>query len=157
LLLHKSEIRKLFELRFVKGNALVPLGFIESGRLKSPRRRQGQSVNDKRATEETESDRELKRATMHRFKGKKMPGDCLEWVLCAAVMVGVIVTVVGQASFVERSSHRPNHQQPPAPGQGPFSLDQFVELLPGDDQLVSRAQPPRPAWSNSKPRASTRS
>src|SRR6185436_8694601 len=27
LLLHKSEIRKLFELASVKGNALVPLGF----------------------------------------------------------------------------------------------------------------------------------
>ena len=35
LLLHKSEIRKLFELASVKGNALIPLGFYwKNGRVK---------------------------------------------------------------------------------------------------------------------------
>ena len=46
LLLHKSEIRKLFELASVKGNALFPLSFYwKNGKVKSfARRGHGQAV-----------------------------------------------------------------------------------------------------------------
>lgn len=73
LLLNKSEIRKLFSLASVKGNALVPLSFYwKNGRVKVALAvGKGKAQYDKReALQRRESDRELKRATMHRFKGK---------------------------------------------------------------------------------------
>lgn len=73
LLLHKSEIRKLFGLVAVKGNALVPLSFYwKNGRVKVALAvAKGKAEYDKREDlKKKESDRELKRATMHRHKGK---------------------------------------------------------------------------------------
>ena len=73
LLLHKSEIRKLFGLAAVKGNALVPLSFYwKNGKVKVALGvGKGKVEYDKRDDlRKRESDRELKRATMHRFKGK---------------------------------------------------------------------------------------
>ena len=73
LLLHKAEIRKLFELSSVKGNALFPLSFYwKNGKVKvSLAVGKGKVQFDKRDDiKKRESDRELKRATMHRFKGK---------------------------------------------------------------------------------------
>jgi len=73
LLLHKSEIRKLFSLASVKGNALVPLSFYwKNGRVKVALAvGKGKAQYDKReALKQRESDRELKRATMQRFKGR---------------------------------------------------------------------------------------
>jgi len=73
LLLHKSEIRKLFGLASVKGNALVPLSlYWKNGKVKvSIGVGKGKVEYDKRSDiKKRESDRELKRATMHRFKGK---------------------------------------------------------------------------------------
>ena len=73
LLLHKAEIRKLFGLASVKGNALVPLSmYWKGGRVKvAIGVGKGKVQFDKREDiKKRESDRELKRATMHRFKGK---------------------------------------------------------------------------------------
>jgi SsrA-binding protein len=73
LLLHKSEIRKLFGLAAVKGNALVPLSmYWKNGKVKvAIGVGKGKVQFDKREDiKKRESDRELKRATMHRFKGK---------------------------------------------------------------------------------------
>ena len=73
LLLHKSEIRKLFELSQVKGNALFPLSFYwKNGRVKVALAvGKGKVQFDKREDlKKRDADRELKRATMHRFKGK---------------------------------------------------------------------------------------
>jgi len=73
LLLHKSEIRKLFELASVKGNALVPLGlYWKNGRVKVALGvGKGKMQFDKREDlKKKEADRELKRAQMQRFKGK---------------------------------------------------------------------------------------
>ena len=73
LLLHKTEIRKLFGLSSVKGNALFPLSlYWKNGRVKVALAvGKGKVEFDKREDlRERESDRELKRATMHRFKGK---------------------------------------------------------------------------------------
>jgi SsrA-binding protein len=73
LLLHKSEIRKLFELASVKGNALVPLSmYWKNGKVKvSIGVGKGKAQFDKREDlKERESDREMKRAQMHRFKDK---------------------------------------------------------------------------------------
>ncbi|HMC26249.1 MAG TPA: SsrA-binding protein SmpB [Verrucomicrobiae bacterium] len=73
LLLHKSEIRKLFGLASVKGHALVPLSlYWKNGKVKvSLGVGKGKVEYDKRSDiKKRESDRELKRATMHRFKGK---------------------------------------------------------------------------------------
>src|SRR5215211_5079309 len=73
LLLHKSEIRKLFGLASVKGNALFPLSFYwKNGKVKvSIGVGKGKQQFDKREDiKERDADRELKRATMHRFKGK---------------------------------------------------------------------------------------
>ncbi len=73
LLLHKSEIRKLFELAAVKGNALVPLAFYwKNGKVKvSLAVGKGKQQYDKREDlKKRDADRELKKATMHRFKGK---------------------------------------------------------------------------------------
>ena len=73
LLLRKSEIRKLFGLASVKGNALVPLGFYwKNNRVKvAVAIGKGKVQYDKREDiKQRESDRELKRVTMHRLKGK---------------------------------------------------------------------------------------
>jgi SsrA-binding protein len=73
LLLHKAEIRKLFGLASVKGNTLVPLSFYwKNGKVKvSLGVGKGKVQFDKRDDlKERDSDRELKRATMHRYKGK---------------------------------------------------------------------------------------
>ena len=73
LLLHKSEIRKLFELAAVKGNALVPLSFYwKNGRVKVALGvGKGKAQYDKREDlKQRESDRELRRATMHPFRAK---------------------------------------------------------------------------------------
>ena len=73
LLLHKSEIRKLFDLAAVKGNAVVPLSFYwKNGKVKvSLGVGKGKAQYDKRDDlRERESDRELKRATMTRLKSK---------------------------------------------------------------------------------------
>lgn len=73
LLLHKSEIRKIFELSQVKGNALFPLSFYwKNGRVKVALGvGKGKVQFDKREDlKKRDADRELKRATMHRFKGK---------------------------------------------------------------------------------------
>lgn len=73
LLLHKAEIRKLFELASVKGNALFPLSFYwKDGKVKVALGvGKGKVQFDKREDiKERETDREMKRATMHRFKGK---------------------------------------------------------------------------------------
>jgi SsrA-binding protein len=71
LLLHKSEIRKLFEFSSVKGNALVPLSFYwKNGRVKVALGvGKGKANFDKREDlKKREADRELKRATMRRVK-----------------------------------------------------------------------------------------
>ncbi|HWD20101.1 MAG TPA: SsrA-binding protein SmpB [Verrucomicrobiae bacterium] len=71
LLLHKSEIRKLFGLAAVKGNALFPLSlYWKNGKVKvSLGVGKGKAEFDKRDDiKKRESDRELKRATMHRLK-----------------------------------------------------------------------------------------
>jgi SsrA-binding protein len=73
LLLHKSEIRKLFGLASVKGNALVPLAFYwKNGKVKvSIGVGKGKAQYDKREDlKKRESDRELKRVTMQRSKGR---------------------------------------------------------------------------------------
>ena len=73
LLLHKVEIRKLFGLSSVKGNALFPLSFYwKNGKVKVALAvGKGKVQFDKREEiKKRESDRELKRATLHRFKGK---------------------------------------------------------------------------------------
>ena len=67
LLLHKSEIRKLFSLAEVKGNALVPLAlYWKNGKVKvSLAVGKGKAQFDKREDlKRRESERELKRATM---------------------------------------------------------------------------------------------
>lgn len=71
LLLNRNEIRKLFELSSVKGNAIFPLSFYwKNGRVKVQLGvGKGKAHQDKRNDiKQRESDRELKRATMHRLK-----------------------------------------------------------------------------------------
>src|SRR5207247_8857269 len=71
LLLHKSEIRKLFGLAAVKGNTLVPLSFYwKNGKVKVALAvGKGKAEFDKREDlKEREADREVKRATMNRSK-----------------------------------------------------------------------------------------
>ena len=73
LLLHKAEIRKLFGLASVKGNALFPLSmFWKNGKVKVLLGvGKGKQEFDKREDiKKRDADRELKRATMQRFKGK---------------------------------------------------------------------------------------
>ena len=73
LLLHKREIRKLFGLASIKGNALVPLSFYwKNGRVKVLLGvGKGKVQYDKREDlKEREAEREKQRATMHRLKGK---------------------------------------------------------------------------------------
>src|SRR5436309_13030863 len=70
LLLHKSEIRKLFGLASVKGNALVPISFYwKNGKVKvSIGVGKGKAQFDKREDlKKRDADRELQRAQM-RFK-----------------------------------------------------------------------------------------
>jgi len=72
LLLHRSEIRKLFGLAAVKGHALLPLSFYwKNGKVKVALAvGKGKAQFDKRADlKEREAERELKRATMRRAKG----------------------------------------------------------------------------------------
>jgi SsrA-binding protein len=69
LLLHKSEIRKLFGLAAVKGNALIPLAFYwKNGKVKvSLAVGKGKQTFDKREDlKKRDSEREVKRATMRR-------------------------------------------------------------------------------------------
>ena len=73
LLLHKSEIRKLFGLASVKGNALIPLSFYwKNGKVKVALGvGKGKVQYDKRQDlKKRDSDREMKRAQMQRSKGK---------------------------------------------------------------------------------------
>jgi SsrA-binding protein len=73
LLLHKSEIRKLFGLAAVKGNALVPLSlYWKNGKVKVLLGvGKGKQVFDKRDDiKKRDADRELRRATMKRVKGR---------------------------------------------------------------------------------------
>src|SRR6478735_2594006 len=73
LLLHKAEIRKLFGLAAVKGNAIFPLSlYWKNGKVKVALGvGKGKQEFDKREDiKRRESDREMKQATMHRFKGK---------------------------------------------------------------------------------------
>jgi SsrA-binding protein len=73
LLLHKSEIRKLFSLVSVGGNTLVPLSFYwKNGKVKVALGvGKGKAQYDKREDlKKRDADRELKRAQMHRFKGR---------------------------------------------------------------------------------------
>lgn len=73
LLLHKTEIRKLFGLASIKGNALFPLSFYwKNGKVKVALGvGKGKLEFDKRDDiKKRDSDREMKRATMQRFKGK---------------------------------------------------------------------------------------
>lgn len=69
LLLHKSEIRKIFGLAAVKGNALIPLAFYwKNGKVKVALAvAKGKQQFDKREDlKQRESDREMKRAAMRR-------------------------------------------------------------------------------------------
>src|SRR3989475_2119578 len=73
LLLHKSEIRKLFGLAAVKGNALLPLSFYwKNGKVKVALAvGKGKIQYDKRQDlKKRDAERELKRAAMHRLKGR---------------------------------------------------------------------------------------
>jgi SsrA-binding protein len=73
LLLHQSEIRKLHEAAAVKGNALLPLSFYwKNNKVKVALAvGKGKVQYDKREDiKQRESDRELKRVTMQRMKGK---------------------------------------------------------------------------------------
>ena len=73
LLLHKSEIRKLFGLASVKGNTLIPLSFYwKSGKVKVALAvGKGKVQYDKREDlKKRDAERELKRAAMHRLKGR---------------------------------------------------------------------------------------
>ena len=73
LLLHKSEIRKLFGLASIKGNALFPLSFYwKNGKVKVQLGvGKGKQQYDKREDiKKRDADRELKRITMHHHKGK---------------------------------------------------------------------------------------
>ena len=71
LLLHRSEIRKLFELASVKGNALIPLAFFwKNGKVKvSIGVAKGKAEYDKREDlKRRDSEREMKQVTMRRMK-----------------------------------------------------------------------------------------
>jgi SsrA-binding protein len=73
LLLHQSEIRKLHEAAAVKGNALMPLSFYWKNNCVKVALAvgKGKVQFDKREDlKKRESDRELKRVTMQRMKGK---------------------------------------------------------------------------------------
>ncbi len=77
LLLHRSQIQKLFSLASIKGNALVPLSFYwKNGLVKVLLGvGKGKVQHDKRETlKRREAERETRRATLHRFKGKSKTG-----------------------------------------------------------------------------------
>jgi len=74
LLLHRTEIRKLFELASVKGNALMPLSlYWKKGKVKVLLGvGKGKVEFDKRSDiKSRDADREAKRAIMHQLKGKQ--------------------------------------------------------------------------------------
>src|SRR6202142_4767404 len=78
LLLHKSEIRKLFGLASVKGNALIPLAFYwKNGKVKvAIGVGKGKQTFDKREDlKKREPDRDMKGATMNRLKEKGNDGE----------------------------------------------------------------------------------
>lgn len=73
LLLHQSEIRKLHEATAVKGNQLVPLSlYWKNGRVKVALAvGKSKAQFDKREDiKRRDADREMKRATMQRMKGR---------------------------------------------------------------------------------------
>jgi len=73
LLLHKAEIRKLIGESALRGNALIPLAlYWKNGRVKvSLALGKGKAQFDKREDiKKRDADRELKRATMTRAKGR---------------------------------------------------------------------------------------
>jgi SsrA-binding protein len=73
LLLHKNEIRKLFELAAVKGNALLPLSlYWKNGKVKVTLAvGRGKAQYDKREEmKRKDSEKEMKRAIMQRLKQK---------------------------------------------------------------------------------------
>ena len=73
LLLNRAEIRKLFELAAVKGNALVPLSFYwKNGRVKVALAvGSGKAQHDKREDLKKKSaERDIKRALMSQTKGR---------------------------------------------------------------------------------------
>jgi SsrA-binding protein len=73
LLLKKNEIRKLFGLASIKGNAVMPLGlYWKNNKVKVKLGvGKGKQQFDKREdVKRRESDRELRRVTMHRAKGR---------------------------------------------------------------------------------------
>ena len=73
LLLHKTEIRKLFGLASVKGHALVPLSFYwKNGKVKVALAvGKGKLEFDKRDDlKKREADREIRRASTQRSKGR---------------------------------------------------------------------------------------
>ena len=73
LLLHKSEIRKLFGLASVKGHTLVPLAFYwKNGKVKVALGvgKGKQEFDQREDLKKRESDRDMKRATMKWSKGK---------------------------------------------------------------------------------------
>jgi SsrA-binding protein len=73
LLVRKSELRKLTEASTAKGCALIPLSFYwKNGKVKVALAvGQGKVQYDKRQdTRKRDAERELKRATMHRLKGR---------------------------------------------------------------------------------------
>jgi len=73
LLLHKSEIRKLFELAAIKGNAIVPLSFYwKNGKVKVALGvGKGKAQFDKREDlKRKDADMEMKRAKMKFTKGR---------------------------------------------------------------------------------------
>ena len=73
LLLHKAEIRKLFGLSSVKGHALFPLSFFwKNGKVKVVLAvGKGKVEYDKRQEiKKRDADREVRRISMHRSKGK---------------------------------------------------------------------------------------
>lgn len=73
LLLNRTEIRKLFELASVKGNALVPLAFYwKNGKVKvSLAVGKGKAFHDKREDlKRKTADRDIKRALMQQAKGR---------------------------------------------------------------------------------------
>jgi SsrA-binding protein len=74
LLLHKTEIRKLFGQASVKGNSLIPLSlYWKNGKVKVALAvAKGKQVFDKRDDiKKRESDRELQRAKMKFTKGRR--------------------------------------------------------------------------------------
>jgi SsrA-binding protein len=73
LLLHKSEIRKLFAFGELKGHALLPLSFYwKNGKVKVALAvgRSKAQYDKRQDLKRRESDRELKRAQMHRLRAR---------------------------------------------------------------------------------------